>query len=172
MNIIQNKTRITKKEILKFLNRASLQNLWIVAISAIIIALLGFSIENGALIYSNFIFLFAGVIIIVGYFVFITLTLNKQTKNFQEIENEYFFNDEGIIVVGSIGGTVEKFDMKYHNIFKVKETKECYYFFVNNYSALILDKEASCFSHGDSEKLKKLLQLKLNPRQNRLKKSK
>ena len=172
MNIIQNKTKITKKDILKFLNRASLQNLWIVSISAIVVALLGFTIENGSLIYKNFFFLIAGVLVFIIYFVVIAFTLRKQTKNFKEIENEYFFNDEGISVIGSTNGETEKFDMKYHNLFKVKETKDSYYFFVNNYSALILSKDKTCFSHGNAERLQKLLSLKLNPKQNQLKKTK
>ena len=172
MNIIQNKTKITKKEILKFLNRASMQNLWIVAISAIVIALLGFSIENGVLVYKNYFFLIASAAVFVIYFIIISITLKKQTKNFKDIENEYFFNDEGVIVVGSTNGETEKFDMKYHNLFKVKETKDSYYLFVNNYSALILSKDEACYTHGDAERLNKLLSMKLNPKQNQLKKSK
>jgi len=172
MNIIKNKTKITKKDILKFLNRASLQNLWIVSISALIIALLGFTIENGALVYKNFFFLIASGLVFVIYFISISATLKKQTQNFKEIENEYSFNDEGVSIVGSTNGETEKFDLKYYNIFKVKETKDSYYLFVNNYSALILSKDESCFSQGDADRLKKLLSLKLNPKQNQLKKTK
>jgi hypothetical protein len=81
------------------------------------------------------------------------------------------FSDEGIIVSGTVGEITEKFNIKYHQIFKVSETKDCYYVFVNNYSALILSKQETCFSHGDADKLKKLLFMKLNPKQNQLKKS-
>ncbi len=171
MNIIENKTKVTKKHITKFLSKASIQNLWVVVICAVVISLLGFSVENGTLVYKNFFFLFAGLGSFIFYFGFIFIHLRKQTKNFLDIENEYVFSDEGIIVSGTAGGTTEKFNIKYHQIFKVSETKDCYYVFVNNYSALILSKQENCFSHGDADKLKKLLFMKLNPKQNQLKKS-
>ena len=152
------------------MNFASLQNLWIVGISAVIIALLGFDVQNGNLFYNNYFFLIAGIAVIAIYFIVITFTLKKQTKNFKDIENEYIFNDEGILVIGSTGGTREQIDIKYNNLFKVKETKNSYYLFINNYSALILKKDKKYFSLGDSDKLKKLFSLKLNTKQNQLKK--
>ena len=171
MNIIENKTKVTKKDIAKFLSKAGTQNLWVVAICAAVIALLGFSVENGTLVYKNFFFLIAGLGSFAIYFIFIFVHLKKQTKNFHDIENEYVFSDDGIIVSGTAGGETEKFNIPYHQIFKVSETKDCYYVFVNSYSALILSKEQTCFSHGDADKLKKLLSMKLNPKQNQMKKS-
>ena len=170
MKIIENKTKVTKKHIMKFLGKASLQNLWVVVICAVVISLLGFTIQNGTLVYNNFFFLVAGLSSFVFYFGLIFVHVRKQTKNFLDIENEYIFSDEEIIVSGTAGGTTEKFNIKYHQIFKVSETKDCYYFFVNNFSALILSKQETCFSHGDADKLKKLLFIKLNPKQNQLKK--
>lgn len=171
MNIIENKTKVTKKDIAKFLNKAGTQNLWIVAICAVVITLLGFTIQNGTLVYSNFFFLIAGVASFAIYYIFIFVNISKQTKKFQDIENEYVFSDDGIVVSGTTGGETEKFNIKYHQIFKVSETKSCYYVFVNSYSALILSKEQNCFSHGDSDKLKKLLSLKLSPKQNQMRRS-
>ena len=171
MNLIKNRTKITKKEIIKFLQQASLKNLWLVAICAVIVALLGFSFENGVIMYRNYIFLILAGAVFVVYFIILSITLSKQTKNFNIIENEYSFNDDGLIVVGSTGGVTESFNVKYEMLFKVKETKESYYFFINDYSALIISKSEDCFSRGDAIKLKKLLELKLNPKQNQLKKS-
>lgn len=172
MTIIQNKTKITKKEISKFLYMASLQSVWLVAISAVVIALLGFTIDNGNLVYTNYFFPIAAVCTIAIYLVSIFFSVSKHLKNFKEIENEYSFNDDGILVEGSTGGISEKFDLKYNKLFKVKETNESYYLFVNNYSALIISKNQNCFSQGDANKLKLLLDMKLNPKQNRLKKGK
>ncbi len=172
MTIIQNKTKITKKDISKFLLMASLQSAWLVAISAVVIALLGFSIENGTLIYCNYFFPIAAVCTVVIYLISVFFSVSKHLKNFKEIENEYSFNDDGVLVQGSTDGVTEKFDLKYSKLFKVKETSESYYLFVNNYSALIISKNQNCFTHGDSNKLKLLLDMKLNHKQNQLKKAK
>ena len=172
MNIIQNKTKISKKDMLQFLNHASNQNIWLVIICAVIISLLGFTIQNGTLVYQNFFYLIGGVLVVVIYYIIIFSTYSKQTKNFHEIENEYIFNDDGLSVVGTTEGITEKFDMKYNSLFKVKETKKHFYLFVNNYSALILGKNEENFTHGDVEKLRKFLELKLTPKQNHLIKTK
>ena len=171
MNIITNKTKITKKDMFKFLNNAGLQNLWLVGICAVIISLLGFTVKNGILVYENFFYLIAGVFVIGFYFFYVYLTFRKQTKDFKDIENEYIFNDDSFIVVGSTNGVAEKFEMQYHALFKVKETKNSIYLFINNFSALIVSKNSDCFSHGDVERLKKFLELKLTPKQNQLKKT-
>ena len=105
MKIIENKTKVTKKHIMKFLGKASLQNLWVVVICAVVISLLGFTIQNGILVYNNFFFLVAGLSSFVFYFGLIIVHVRKQTKNFLDIENEYIFSDEEIIVSGTAGGT-------------------------------------------------------------------
>ena len=172
MNIIQNKTKISKKDMLQFLSHASSQNVWLVAICAVIVALLGFSVQNGALVYQNFFYLIGGALIVIIYYAVVFATYSKQTKNFHGIENEYIFSDDGFSVVGTTEGVTEKFDMKYHSLFKVKETKSHIYLFVNNYSALIMSKNNENFSHGDVDKLRKFLELKLTAKQNHLKKTK
>ena len=171
MKLIENKTKITKKDILNFLSKASTQNLWLVGICAVVIALLGFNFNNGTLYYGNFFFLIASICTVGIYFFVMFLSFRKQMKNFNEIENQYVFGDEGLEVTGSTGGITEKFDVKYHNLYQVKETKKHYYLFVNNYSALIISKDQTCYSHGDADKLKKLLSMKLTAKQNHLKKA-
>ena len=155
----------------KFLSNAGMQNLWLVGICSVIVALLGFSIENGTLVYRNFLFLICGVLIVPVYFLILHFYFRKQTKNFKGIENEYVFNDETFSVMGTTDGITEKFDMPYHSLFKVKETRDYVYLFVNNYSALIVNKNQDCFSHGDAERLRKFLNMKLTAKQNHLAKT-
>ncbi len=172
MTIIQNKTVINKKDISKFLMSISIQKSWLIVICAVVIALLGFSFENGALIYNNYLFLVASVCTFVIYIISTYITVSKSTKKFKEIINEFSFNDDELSVVGSTDGTTEKFNIKYHLLYKVKETKEYFYLFVNKYSALIVKKNNENFSQGDAIKLKKFFELKLTAVQNQLKKAK
>jgi hypothetical protein len=168
MNIIQNKTKIDKNDMVRFLNNAGIQNLWLVGFCSVIIALLGFTIENGTLVYRNFLFLIVGILVIPVYFLILRVHFSKQIKNFKGIENEYIFNDESFSVVGTTAGITEKFDMNYHSLFKVKETKSYVYLYVNNYSALIINKKEDCFTQGDALRLRKFLNLKLTAKQNHL----
>jgi len=170
MTVIQNKTIINKKDISKFLMGVSIQKSWLIVICAVVIALLGFSFENGVLIYKNYLFIVAAVCTLVIYIISTFITVSKSTKTFKEITNEFSFNDDELKVVGSTDGTTEKFDIKYHQLYRVKETKEYFYLFVNKYSALIVKKNDDSFSQGDALKLKKFLELKLTAVQNQLKK--
>lgn len=166
MILIQNKTKITQKDITKFMQQVGFKNLWLVLIAVAITALLGFTINNGTLVYTNYLFLvFAGGIA-VFYFTFLFVTISKQSKKFKQIENEYSFGDEEIVVIGTAAGVSEKFNVRYEKLFKVKETKSYYFLFVNDYSALILNKNIKCFSRGDALKLHELLSMKLSAKQN------
>jgi hypothetical protein len=169
MDLIENNSTITKKDILAFLHRYSLKNLWLVGVCAVIIISFGFNISNGQVSYSNFMYLIAGVLIIAIYYVGLFITLSKQTKNFKTISNNYTFQDSFIEVAGETGGIKEQFHIKYQSLFKVKETKKSLYLFVNNASALIIHKNKDNFTKGDAEKLKKLLEMKITPIQNKMK---
>jgi len=172
MSLIENKSKITKKDILDFLHNYSLKNLWLVAICAIAAACFGFSIVDGKLVYENYIFIVISILLVIGYHFILALTFLTQLKNFSEINNTYSFEDDRINVVGTIKGEKESFNVKYSSLFRVKETKTCFYLFVNNTSALIIKKDKSNYTKGDSNKLKKLLEMKLTIIQNKMKKNK
>ena len=172
MNLIENKSKVTKKDILKFLHNYSLKNLWIVILCAVAIGCFGFSIVDGKLVYQNFIFILFAILVVIGYYIALFLTFKSQLKNFTEINNTYSFEDDKINVVGTTKGETEAFHVKYTSLFRVKETKDSFYLFVNNTSALIVKKDEKCYVKGDSNKLKKLLEMKLNIIQNKMKKDK
>lgn len=170
MTLIENKTKVTKKDIFKFLHNYSLKNLWLVVLSAIIISCFGFDIIDGKLVYVDWIFIPLAVVIILLYYIVLFAMFSKQMKNFNEFDNAYSFGDDKIDVVGTIKGETETFNVKYSALFRVKETKSCFYLFVNNFSALIVKKDSNCFLKGDSGKLKNLLEMKLTIIQNKMKK--
>ena len=172
MNLIENKSKITKKDILNFLHNYSLKNLWIVAICAIGIFCFGFSIVGGQVVYSNYIFIVFSISTVLIYYIMLFVTFSSQLKNFAEIQNTYSFEDDRVNVVGTTKGETEAFHVKYNALFKVKETKNCFYLFVNNVSALIVKKDQSNYVKGDSVKLKRLLEMKLSVIQNKMKKDK
>lgn len=171
MGFIENKSTITKKDIFGFLHRYSLKNLWLVGLCFIVIASFGFNLTDGKLTYSNFYYLLAGALIIVVYYIVLFIAFSKQLKNFKTISNSYSFQDSYIKVEGETGGIKEQFDVKYHSLFKVKETRKSFYLFVNNASALIIHKNKESFVKGDANKLKTLLEMKITPVQNKMKKS-
>ena len=172
MNLIENKSTITKKDILHFLHDYSLKNLWLVIVCAIAVCCFGFTFVDGKLVYQNYIFIIIAASLIVVYYILLIVTFYSQLKKFSDINNTYCFEDDRISVVGTIKGETEAFHVNYPNIYKVKETKSCFYIFVNNTSALIIKKDEKCFVKGDSKKLKSLLQMKLNVIQNKMKKDK
>lgn len=171
MGLIENKSTITKKDIFGFLHRYSLKNLWLIGLCAVVIASFGFSIVDGKLTYTSLYYLLAGLLIIVVYYIFLFIAFSKQLKNFKNISNTYTFQDSIIKIEGETGGIKEQFDLKYHNLFKVKETRNSFYIFVNNASALIIHKNKDNFVKGDANKLKMLLEMKITPLQNKMKKS-
>lgn len=172
MSLIENKSKITKKDILNFLHSYSLKNLWLVALCTIVTACFGFSIVDGKLVYKNYVFIIISILLVFGYCFILALTFSNQLKNFSEINNTYSFDDDKINVVGTIKGEKESFNVKYSSLFRVKETKSYFYLFVNNTSALIIKKDKSNYTKGDSTKLKKLLEMKLTLIQNKMKKDK
>ena len=172
MNLIENNSKVTKKDILSFLHRYSLKNLWLVAVCAIVVASFGFAIDDGKLVYQNFVFIPLSVGVVIVYYIFLLVVFKSQLKNFSDINNTYSFEDDRICVVGSVKGETESFHVNYSTLFKVKETKNCFYLFVNSTSALIVKKDMSCYIKGDSDKLKKLLEMKLTLFQNKMKKCK
>lgn len=172
MNLIENKTKVSKKDISSFLNMTSNQNLWLVVIASVIVALLGFSFEDGKIAYTGFLYLIIAVAILVIYFVMLFVTIKKQTKSFVEIDNLYTFNDDEILILGETQGETEKLNLKYDTIYKVKENKRFIFIYVNKFAALILNKDQKNFIKGDVEKLKSLLEIKLTAFQNQLSKNK
>lgn len=166
MEIAKNTTKITKKHLAGFQNLEILKKSWLIAICAVILIILSFSIVNGSIVLRSIPFLVIGSAVWPFYVILLKIMFIVQNKKFKNTTLDYTFNDQKILIVGNSENAHEETEMFYNNLAKVKQTKKYIYLYLDKNSALIVDKKG--FTSGSSEKVMELLNLKFNKKKEKL----
>lgn len=166
MEIARNTTNITKKNLAGFQNLEILKKSWLIAICAVVLIILSFSIVNGAIVLRSIPFLVIGAAVWPFYVILLKILFMVQNKKFKNTTLDYTFTDQKIYISGQSESTHEETEMFYTNLAKVRQTKKYIYLYLDKNSALIVDKKG--FTSGSSEKVMGLLNLKFNKKKEKL----
>lgn len=162
MNLIfKNVTTYTKEEFLTFekfhINRVNKVSFIIYTVACIIILLSAIG-----LIYlgdnSGYIFLIVGIFFTVYRMsipYWYTKRILKSDKLTENLENTFELFDDNLKVTNSVSAS----DIRYDQLFKVYESKNCFYLYINKLQVFILNKNN--FSVGNSDEFSKFIEEKL-----------
>lgn len=166
MEIARNTTNITKKNLSGFQNLEILKKSWLIALCAVVLIILSFSIVNGTIVLRSIPFLVIGAAVWPFYVILLKILFMVQNKKFKNTTLDYTFTDQKIYISGQSESTHEETEMFYTNLAKVRQTKKYIYLYLDKNSALIVDKKG--FTSGSSEKVMGLLNLKFNKKKEKL----
>ena len=158
MEIAKNKTELNKKTLSSFQNLEMWKRSWLVAVLAVALIVLAFTIVDGKIVLKSIPFLVIGSAVFPFYIILLKIIFYRQNKKFQTIMLEYTFTENKLIVKGENLATKEETELNYSSLTKVKETKKYIFLYINKLSALVVDKNN--FSVGSAEKVMNLLKLK------------
>ena len=163
MEIAKNKTEFTKKCLTSFQNLEILRRSWLVALCALGLIILSFTIRDGKVMLNSIPFLVIGASVLPFYVALLKIMFIIQNKKFKKTSLEYVFTDQKIMVSGKNETTNEQTELHYTDLVAVKQTKKFIYLYINKVSALVVDK--SGFTSGSAEKLLSLIDLRCNKKQ-------
>ena len=153
-----NTTKYSKEEMDKFIQFHSHKYIkkYIIITVIFIIYMLAILINN--LIHKrwNFVFVIIAVFA-VAYIYFRHINVDKKKENNKKQLEQIFkfsFFDNKV----TIKGEKEKSELKYHEFYKIFETKTNFYMYINSEYSLILDKEG--FEKGNLEEFRKFIKKK------------
>ncbi|MDL2292184.1 YcxB family protein [Acholeplasma sp. OttesenSCG-928-E16] len=104
------------------------------------------------IIFGVMVFLMVAVVRIIKY-----VSFGKNIN--QDIEREYFFNEEGFSVTSSTKGNKSTTNYDYDKIVNIKKDQNNIYLFITKKSAFIIDNQG--FTNGNKEELLALLSSKV-----------
>lgn len=160
MEIAKNTTTLTKKMLSSFQNLEILKKSWLVALGALAVIILSFTIINGQIVLRSIPFLVIGCAIYPLYVIALKIIFSKQNKAFKTTTIDYIFTEDKILIYGQSGSQEEKTEIYYSQLEKFRQTKKYIFLYVNSASALVIDKKN--FNSGSAEKLVELLKLRFS----------
>lgn len=101
------------------------------------------------------------------YYYFISPKLKlKKFKDSDIVTNEIEFDEHAIKIKSRFNGKKENNTIPYEKIYKLRESSSAFYFFVDKYNTLIVDKNGI---DGSIDDLKNFLKEKISDKRNKLK---
>ena len=159
MEIAKNTTKLTKKMLCSFQAFEAFKKSWIIALCTLGVILLSFGIQNGTIYLRSIPFLVIGCAVYPLYILALVIIFAKQNKNFQPTTVDYIFQEDKVLISGQAGLQQEKTEVYYSQIFNLRQTKKFIFVYINNVSALVVDK--SGFTSGSADKVVELLKLRI-----------
>ncbi len=158
MLIAKNISNITKKSLSYFQNIEILKKSWLVGVCCLILMVLSFRIDGGAVILSSLPLLIISAVIYPFYLVLTKILIEKSNKNFKSMQVEYYFESDCAFIkeIDRQNPPAKKLD--YNQILKIKQTRKYLFLYITKSSAMVVEKIG--FEDNDFTKLIHFLEIK------------
>lgn len=163
MEIANNTTIITKKQIKRMQQAELFKGSWLVALIAAILILSAFRIRNGQFVFESITFAVLGGISYPLYIMIVEILMAKHNKLIPEVMTYIFiFTNSEILAFANNGKDSEKVALPYNKIPRYSIGKKFINIYISKNATLMIDK-AGFENEGDCKKIENLLKLKVTP---------